>query len=78
MRDSRTAPTVVFTIGRSDANGNPIIAMAPHYEETFGANKNTVDNYRSLMPLVPRAFRYNITLLSKGSLTNRACRSKDR
>ncbi len=51
------------SIGRTDANGNPIIAQAAHLEETLSADlNNTVDNYRSLQPLHPRTFLYNITL----------------
>ena len=57
------------SLGRTDANGNPIIAKAPHFEETFSAAfANTVDNYRSLQPLVPRTFNYDITLPTKEEL----------
>ncbi len=50
-------------LGRNDANGNPIVPALPHYEETFSAAfANSVDNFRSLQPLVPRTFRYDITL----------------
>jgi hypothetical protein len=50
-------------LGRSDANGNPIIVAKPHLEEVLSADlNNTVDNYRSLLPLQPKTFRYNITL----------------
>jgi len=50
-------------LGRNDANGNPIIVTRPHYEETFSAAfANTVDNYRSLQPLEPRIFRYQIKM----------------
>jgi len=57
------------SLGRTDANGNPIVAMNPHYEETFSAAfANTVDNFRSLQPLVPRTFNYEITLPSKDEL----------
>lgn len=56
-------------IGRTDANGNPIKVTKPHYEETFSASfANTVDNFRSLQPLVPRTFRYAIELPSKQDL----------
>jgi hypothetical protein len=49
--------------GRQDANGNPIVATAPHYEETFSAAfANTVDNFRSLRPLKPRTFNYEVKL----------------
>jgi hypothetical protein len=50
-------------LGRNDAAGNPIVPALPHYEETFSAAfANSVDNFRSLQPLVPRTFRYDITL----------------
>jgi hypothetical protein len=50
-------------IGRTDLNGNPIIATRPHFEETFSAAfANHVDNYRSLQPLRPTTFRYEIKL----------------
>jgi hypothetical protein len=51
------------SLGRQDANGQDMVATAPHYEETFSAAfANTVDNYRSLRPLAPRTFRYDIQL----------------
>jgi hypothetical protein len=50
-------------LGRTDASGKQITATKPHYEETFSAAlANTVDNFRSLQPLTPRTFRYQITL----------------
>jgi hypothetical protein len=56
-------------IGRTDADGNPIVAATPHYEETVSADlANTVDNYRSLPPFQPRTFRYNVTLPTKQQL----------
>jgi hypothetical protein len=56
-------------IGRTDAGGNPIVPMKPHYEETFNAAvATTVDNFRSLQPLVPRTFVYEITLPSQAEL----------
>jgi hypothetical protein len=56
-------------LGRNDANGNPIVATAPHYEETFSAAfANTVDNFRSLPPLQPRTFLYEITLPTASEL----------
>lgn len=63
----RNELTVIFlpgqSLGRKDANGNPIVAATPHYEETFNAaTANTVDNYRSLQPLIPRQFRYTFTM----------------
>jgi hypothetical protein len=58
------------SLGRTDANGKPIIATKPHYEETFSAAfANTVDNFRSLQPLVPRTFKYDIALPTKEQLT---------
>jgi hypothetical protein len=51
------------SLGRNDANGNPIIATKPHFEETFNAAfVNSVDNYRSLQPLRPTTFRYLVKL----------------
>src|SRR5260370_42495299 len=48
-------------IGRTDVAGNAVVADRPHYEETFSAAfANTVNNFRSLRPLVPRTFRYDI------------------
>jgi hypothetical protein len=69
----RNELTVIFqpgsSLGRNDANGNPIIVQHPHYEETFNAaTANTVDNYRSLQPLVPRQFRYKIQLPTAAEL----------
>jgi hypothetical protein len=56
-------------LGRNDAGGNPIVPTKPHYEETFSAAfANTVDNFRSLQPLVPRTFRYEITLPTQAEL----------
>lgn len=55
--------------GRVDADGNAIVAATPHYEETFSAAfANTVDNFRSLRPLVPRTFRFEIKLPTKQEL----------
>jgi hypothetical protein len=56
-------------VGRTDANGNPIVAQTAHLEETLSADlNNTVDNYRSLQPLNPRTFRYEITLPTQQEL----------
>jgi hypothetical protein len=45
------------------------VPATPHYEETFNAaTANTVDNFRSLQPLVPRQFRYKITLPTQAEL----------
>ena len=51
-------------VGRTQADGQtPIVATRPHYEETISASfANTVDNFRSLQPLTPRVFRYQIKL----------------
>jgi hypothetical protein len=57
------------SIGRTDENGKQIVATKPHYEETFSAAfANTVDNFRSLQPLVPRTFKYDIELPTKEQL----------
>ena len=69
----RNELTRVFTpgqsLGRTNSNGEPIVATRPHYEETFSAAfANTVDNYRSLQPLVPRTFSYDITLPTQAEL----------
>ncbi len=54
------------SLGRKDSNGADLKATAPHYEETFSAAfANTVDNFRSLRPLTPRTFRYEIHLPDK-------------
>ena len=38
-------------VGRSAADGTPLISEGPHFEETFSAGfANSVDNYRSLAP----------------------------
>jgi hypothetical protein len=63
----RNELTVIYppgtSLGRNDASGNPIVPKTPHYEETFNAaTANTVDNYRSLAPLVERQFRYTFTM----------------
>lgn len=69
----RNELTVIFlpgqSLGRNGANGNPIVAATPHYEETFNAaTANTVDNFRSLQPLVPRQFRYTFTMPTAAEL----------
>ena len=69
----RNELTVIFQpgtgLGRKDANGNAIVVKQPHYEETFNAaTANTVDNFRSLQPLVPRQFLYRITLPTAAEL----------
>jgi hypothetical protein len=69
----RNELTVIYgpgsSLGRNGADGKPIIAQTPHYEETFNAaTANTVDNFRSLQPLVPRQFRYKFTLPTQEEL----------
>jgi hypothetical protein len=57
------------SIGRKDASGSPVVTSSPHYEETFSAAfANSVDNFRSLQPLVPRTFRYDIQLPTQAEL----------
>lgn len=57
------------SLGRNDANGNPIVVTKPHYEETFSAAfASTVDNFRSLQPLVPRTFSYAVQLPTQEEL----------
>jgi hypothetical protein len=56
-------------LGRTDVDGKAIVATKPHWEETFSAAfANTVDNHRSLIPLVPQTFRYDITLPTQAEL----------
>ncbi len=69
----RNELTVIYLpgsqVGRNGADGKPVVALTPHYEETFNAaTANTVDNYRSLQPLVPRQFRYKFTLPTQAEL----------
>jgi hypothetical protein len=57
------------SIGRTDANGNDIIATTAHFEESFSASfANAVDNYRSLPPLQPRTYDYEIELPTQAEL----------
>jgi len=57
------------SLGRTDANGKDIVATKPHFEETFNAAiANHVDNFRSLQPLRPTTFRYEIQLPSTADL----------
>jgi len=57
------------SLGRKDASGKEITVTKPHYEETFSAAfANSVDNYRSLRPLSPRTFSYDIQLPTKQEL----------
>jgi hypothetical protein len=56
-------------IGRTDAEGKPIMVTRPHVEETFSAAlANGVDNFRSLQPLRPTTFRYEIHLPTEHEL----------
>ena len=57
-------------IGRNDANGNPIVVTSgAHFEETFSASfANSVDNYRSLTPLRPTLYKYQIQLPTASEL----------
>jgi hypothetical protein len=69
----RNELTVIYLpgqeVGRKGADGKPVVALTPHYEETFNAaTANTVDNFRSLQPLVPRQFRYRFTLPTQEEL----------
>ncbi len=55
--------------GRTGADGTPVRATKPHFEETFSAGfANSVDNFRALQPLVPRTFDYMIKLPSAEQL----------
>jgi len=57
------------SLGRTDASGKEIVATKPHYEETFSAAfANSVDNFRSLRPLTPRTFSYEIQLPTRQEL----------
>jgi hypothetical protein len=58
------------SLGRVDAAGNPVkVQSGVHFEETFSAAfANSVDNYRSLAPLRPTTFRYQIELPSQDDL----------
>jgi hypothetical protein len=57
------------SLGRKDAKGNPIIVEKPHFEETFSAGlANTVDNFRSLAPLEPTMYRYEVHLPTEEEL----------
>jgi hypothetical protein len=57
-------------IGRIDPNtGLPVKALGVHFEETFqAALANTVDNFRSLQPLHPRSYDYEIQLPTQQQL----------
>ncbi len=57
-------------IGRIDPNtGMQVKAQGVHFEETFNAAlANTVDNFRSLQPLQPRTYNYEIQLPTQQQL----------
>ena len=57
-------------IGRTDpVTGLPVKAQGVHFEETFNAAlANTVDNFRSLQPLYPRTYSYEIELPTQEAL----------
>ncbi|MFZ3216506.1 MAG: hypothetical protein WA192_10645 [Candidatus Acidiferrales bacterium] len=57
-------------IGRIDATtGQPVLAQGVHFEETFqAALANAVDNFRSLQPLQPRTYSYEIELPTQQEL----------
>jgi cytochrome c553 len=57
-------------IGRIDPNtGLPVTAQGVHFEETFNAAlANAVDNFRSLQPLQPRTYDYEIQLPTQQQL----------
>lgn len=62
-------PCTTDLIGRTDAQGNQIHAQTAHFEETFNAAlANSVDNFRSLQPLTPRTFTYEIQLPTAAEL----------
>jgi hypothetical protein len=57
-------------IGRIDPiTGKPVVALGVHFEETFNAAlANAVDNLRSLQPLHPRMYNYDIQLPTQQQL----------
>lgn len=62
-------PCTTDLVGRTDAQGNQIHAQTAHFEETFNAAlANSVDNFRSLQPLQPRTFEYQIQLPTQAEL----------
>ena len=65
------------SVGRTDGSGNPVVAQTPHTEEILSADlANTVDNYRSLQPLMPRTYRYSITLPTSRQLAEMGVKLK--
>lgn len=66
---STNPPCTTDLVGRTDAQGNQIHVQTAHFEETFNAAlANSVDNYRSLQPLQPRIFEYQIQLPTQAEL----------
>jgi hypothetical protein len=57
-------------LGRIDpVTGAPVTSKGVHFEETFqAALANTVDNFRSLQPLHPRTYNYEIQLPTQQQL----------
>ena len=57
-------------IGRIDpVTGKPVLAQGVHFEETFqAALANAVDNFRSLQPLHPQTYNYEIQLPTQQQL----------
>ena len=57
------------SLGRFNEQGDPIRLTRPHMEETFSAVlANSVDNYRSLPPLQPRTYAYEVELPTREEL----------
>jgi hypothetical protein len=58
-------------LGRNGPDGKPVVLQSGiHFEETFSAAfANHVDNYRSLQPLRPTTFRYEIQLPTEEDLS---------
>jgi hypothetical protein len=64
-----TTPCTTDLVGRTDAQGNQVHAQTAHFEETFNAAlANSVDNFRSLQPLTPRTYTYQIQLPTAAEL----------
>ncbi|MDQ6665881.1 MAG: hypothetical protein M3Z23_15990, partial [Acidobacteriota bacterium] len=50
-------------LGRRDSNGRNIVLDRPHFEEVYSASfANAVDNFRSLAPLRPTTYQYEVQL----------------
>ncbi|MGH9711713.1 MAG: hypothetical protein ACRD5M_00205 [Candidatus Acidiferrales bacterium] len=69
----RNELTHIFLPGqtiRTDPTGMSVMAQGVHFEETFNAAlANTVDNFRSLQPLHPQTYNYEIQLPTQQQLT---------